>query len=83
MDEDGSRRVEHMLELLSRLLLDILGISTYSQYSADCLVRDGEIVATTQEERFSCRKHGPEFLNQTKSTSKSSLRDFSKAAKTG
>ena len=83
MDDDGSRRVERMLELLSRLLLDILGISAYSRYSADCLVRDGEIVATAQEERFSYRKHGPGFLNQTKSPAKSSLRDFYKAAKPG
>ncbi|HEX8722661.1 MAG TPA: carbamoyltransferase [Pyrinomonadaceae bacterium] len=35
----------------------ILGISAYYHDSAACLVRDGEVVAAAQEERFSRRKH--------------------------
>src|SRR5260370_3117782 len=34
----------------------ILGISAFYHESAACLVRDGEIVAATQEERFSRKK---------------------------
>jgi carbamoyltransferase len=40
-------------------LTDILGISAFYHDSAACLVRDGEIVAAAQEERFS-RKKGDE-----------------------
>ncbi len=39
----------------------ILGISAYYHDSAAALVRDGEIVAAAQEERFSRRKHDPRF----------------------
>jgi carbamoyltransferase len=39
----------------------ILGISAYYHDSAACLVRDGDIVAAAQEERFSRRKHDPHF----------------------
>ena len=35
----------------------ILGISAYYHDSAACLVRDGEIVAAAQEERFTRKKH--------------------------
>ncbi len=35
----------------------ILGISAYYHDSAACLVRDGEIIAAAQEERFSRKKH--------------------------
>src|SRR3954471_9632659 len=35
----------------------ILGISAYYHDSAACLVRDGEVVAAAQEERFTRRKH--------------------------
>jgi len=35
----------------------ILGISAYYHDSAACLVRDGEVVAAAQEERFSRKKH--------------------------
>ena len=34
----------------------ILGISAYYHDSAACLVRDGEIVAAAQEERFTRKK---------------------------
>jgi len=39
----------------------ILGISAYYHDSAACLVRDGEIVAAAQEERFTRKKHDPKF----------------------
>lgn len=39
----------------------ILGISAYYHDSAAALLRDGEIVAAAQEERFSRRRHDPGF----------------------
>ena len=39
----------------------VIGISAYYHDSACALVRDGLIVAAAQEERFSRRKHDPEF----------------------
>ena len=39
----------------------ILGISAYYHDSAACLVRDGEIVAAAQEERFNRIKHDQSF----------------------
>jgi carbamoyltransferase len=39
----------------------ILGISAYYHDSAACLVRDGDIVAAAQEERFSRKKHDHRF----------------------
>ena len=39
----------------------ILGISAYYHDSAACLVRDGEIVAAAQEERFTRKKHDADF----------------------
>ncbi|MBM3290541.1 MAG: hypothetical protein FJY92_10350, partial [Candidatus Hydrogenedentes bacterium] len=41
--------------------MTILGISAYYHDSAACLVRDGDIVAAAQEERFSRKKHDPRF----------------------
>ncbi len=41
--------------------MNILGISAYYHDSAACLVRDGEIVAAAQEERFSRKKHDASF----------------------
>ena len=41
--------------------MDILGISAFYHDSAACLLRDGEIVAAAQEERFSRKKHDPRF----------------------
>jgi carbamoyltransferase len=40
-----------------RKALNILGISAYYHDSAACLVRDGEVLAAAQEERFSRKKH--------------------------
>ncbi len=39
----------------------VLGISAFYHDSAACLVRDGQIVAAAQEERFSRRKHDHRF----------------------
>ena len=39
----------------------ILGISAYYHDSAAALIRRGQIVAAAQEERFSRRKHDPDF----------------------
>ncbi len=39
----------------------VLGISAYYHDSAACLVRDGEIVAAAQEERFTRKKHDAGF----------------------
>jgi carbamoyltransferase len=39
----------------------ILGISAFYHDSAACLVRDGEIVAAAQEERFTRKKHDAAF----------------------
>ena len=41
--------------------MHILGISAYYHDSAACLVRDGEVVAAAQEERFTRKKHDPNF----------------------
>src|SRR5438045_5214920 len=43
------------------VLRHILGISAYYHDSAAAIVRDGEIVAAAQEERFSRKKHDPRF----------------------
>jgi carbamoyltransferase len=41
--------------------MHILGVSAYYHDSAACLVRDGEIVAAAQEERFTRKKHDHRF----------------------
>ena len=41
--------------------MNILGISAYYHDSAACLIRDGEIVAASQEERFTRVKHDSGF----------------------
>jgi len=43
------------------MTMDILGISAYYHDSAACLLRDGEIVAAAQEERFTRKKHDARF----------------------
>ena len=42
-------------------MTSILGISAYYHDSAACMVRDGEIIAAAQEERFTRKKHDPRF----------------------
>ena len=44
-----------------RCAVNILGISAYYHDSAACLVRDGEIAAAAQEERFTRVKHDAAF----------------------
>ena len=41
--------------------MNILGVSAFYHDSAACLVRDGELIAAAQEERFTRVKHDPEF----------------------
>src|SRR5436190_12320377 len=41
--------------------VNILGISAFYPDSAACLVRDGQIIAAAQEERFTRKKHDPAF----------------------
>lgn len=41
--------------------MHILGISAFYHDSAACLIRDGEIVAAAQEERFTRKKHDFDF----------------------
>jgi carbamoyltransferase len=41
--------------------MNILGISAFYHDSAACLVSDGKIVAAAQEERFTRKKHDPDF----------------------
>jgi carbamoyltransferase len=41
----------------------ILGISAFYHDSAACILKDGEIVAAAQEERFTRKKHDPGFPN--------------------
>jgi len=41
--------------------MNILGISAYYHDSAACLVRDGDILAAAQEERFTRKKHDAAF----------------------
>ena len=43
--------------------MHILGISAFYHDSAACLVRDGEIIAAAQEERFTRKKHDASFPN--------------------
>ncbi len=44
--------------------MNILGISAFYHDSAACLVRDGEIIAAAQEERFTRKKHEYRFPEQ-------------------
>ena len=45
--------------------MHILGLSAFYHDSAACLIRDGEIVAAAQEERFTRKKHDPSFPRNT------------------
>jgi carbamoyltransferase len=46
------------------MAVHVLGISAYYHDSAACLLRDGEIVAAAQEERFTRKKGDPDFPRQ-------------------
>jgi carbamoyltransferase len=39
----------------------IIGISAFYHDSAACIIRDGEILAAAQEERFTRKKHDSSF----------------------
>ena len=41
--------------------MDLLRISVFYHDSAACFVRDGEIIAAAQEERFTRKKHDARF----------------------
>lgn len=41
----------------------ILGVSSFYHDSAACLIKDGDIIAAAQEERFTRIKHDPSFPN--------------------
>jgi carbamoyltransferase len=41
--------------------MNILGISCFYHDSAACLIREGDILAAVQEERFTRKKHDPRF----------------------
>ena len=43
------------------MAIHVLGISAFYHDSAACLLRDGEVVAAAQEERFTRKKHDPGF----------------------
>jgi carbamoyltransferase len=43
----------------------ILGISAFYHDSAACLLKDGDIIAAAQEERFTRKKHDPSFPNHS------------------
>ena len=42
-------------------MISILGISAFYHDSAACVLKDGEIVAAAQEERFTRKKHDPNY----------------------
>jgi carbamoyltransferase len=46
-------------------MTDILGLSAFYHDSAACLLRDGEIIAAAQEERFTRKKHYAGFPSQS------------------
>src|SRR5712671_8127711 len=45
-------------------MTDILGISAFYHDSAACLLRNGEIIAAAQEERFNRKKHYSGFPSE-------------------
>jgi carbamoyltransferase len=47
--------------IFSMTMTCILGISAFYHDSAACLLKDGELIAAVQEERFTRKKHDPEF----------------------
>jgi len=51
-------------EVLTPQPMNILGLSAFYHDSAACLVRDGDIVAAAQEERFTRIKHDQNFPSQ-------------------
>ena len=60
-DQGQRGRAVHLHAVLDAGLMRILGISAFYHDSAAALVRDGEIVAAAQEERFTRKKHDAGF----------------------
>lgn len=46
------------------VLMDILGISCFFHDAAAVLLRDGEVIAAAEEERFTRKKHDYNFPSQ-------------------
>jgi carbamoyltransferase len=46
-------------------MIDILGISAFYHDSAACLLRDGQVIAAAQEERFTRKKHYAGFPRES------------------
>ena len=46
---------------LHNILMNILGISCFYHDSAAALIKDGEVISSVQEERFSRKKHDSNF----------------------
>ena len=61
-------------------MTSILGISAFYHDSAAALIKDGEIIAAAQEERFSRKKHDPRYpfnsINYVLSEGKIKLSDI-------
>jgi len=61
-------------------MIKILGISAYYHDAAACIVIDGDIVAATQEERFTRKKHDSNFpvnaINYCLNNAKIKLQDI-------
>ena len=62
------------LYLYHFLKMYILGISAYYHDSAACIIKNGEIIAAAQEERFTRKKHDHSFeITETKTGRKTSV----------
>lgn len=66
LDNSGRNITNHPWQILLLLSFErhtmiILGISAYYHDSAAAIVKDGEIYAAAQEERFTRKKHDPSF----------------------
>jgi carbamoyltransferase len=57
----GLNRAPESVEIAYNQKMNILGISAFYHDSAAALVRDGEIIAAAQEERFTRKKHDNRF----------------------
>jgi carbamoyltransferase len=61
MKRHGDRGALYGINITENIMISVLGISAYFHDSAAALLRDGEIVAAVQEERFSREKYDPRF----------------------
>ena len=58
---EGSILAPFIYTLFQESIIYILGLSAYYHDSAACLLKDSKIIAAAQEERFTRKKHDPEF----------------------